>query len=103
MAEPMSPEDFQARYAIAYLVTGSGPIRTTHLPCPFCAAADWMVYSEAETKSAMTRDHACQACGRSARYEIGLDDDGVTAELVQTAGPDAPGWMIPPRRIDRGA
>jgi hypothetical protein len=101
MPDPTSPEDFEARHAVAYIVTGNGTNRTRHVPCPFCAAADWMVYNDPEARRTMTREHECQVCGRRARFEIVRLEDGTrTAELVQTGGPDPPAWMVPPRRVE---
>lgn len=99
MSDLASAEEFRLRYHANYHADGKGlAVSAVHMPCPFCAAPDWMCYRVFD--GIPEHDHACGACGRTARI-IRARSGGVTRlELLQTGGDDPPGWLEPtPRRI----
>ena len=102
MTEPASAQEYTQRFHANQRITGFGidGVRM-HVPCPFCAAPDWLVHGILETETAMQRDTICQECGRSARALMQRDARGVQFEFVQTGGPDQPDWLTPHmRRVD---
>jgi len=60
-----SMDEYRALFAKNIRSTGSGQHEHLHVPCPFCAAAEWYEASAAE----LSQDSSplyCIACGRSA-------------------------------------
>ncbi len=101
MADPRSKDEWMARFQQNSRVTGEGAETTQHIPCPFCAAPDFYVVPLLAAKTALAEDHTCASCGRSGRHEIVTERKGMTAEFVQTGGPDPAECLRPwPRRLD---
>lgn len=92
-----SAEEFAMRYHANYRTDGHGIGQTTvHMPCPFCAAPDWMNYRIAD--GLPDGDHRCDGCGRTARIVCHRGSTTTNLELVQTGGGDPPVWLEPPPR-----
>lgn len=99
-ATPTNKEEYLIRFQANQKITGYGIEGTTqHMPCPFCAAPDWMVSTIIEIEQAMAVDRKCAECGRSAKAIVnrrGIGD--VSFEFVQTGGDDPPDWLEPKMR-----
>ncbi len=95
---PTNHAEYLARYHRHARMTGHGIVGTRmHVPCQFCAAPDWLVFSVMTTEDAFARGATCDECGRTAKTIITKSEDGyVTAsQIVQTGGRDAPAWLLP--------
>lgn len=96
--QPTSVAEYTAAYHDNTRITGTGLDTTTHFPCPFCAAPDFMSAKILDTQSAMEQDSTCTVCGRSGK-SIFTNSPGQTSfEFVQTGGDDLPDWFIPKMR-----
>jgi hypothetical protein len=100
MVEPRTADEYQQRFQASHRITGYGAEVETHMPCPWCAAPDWQVLPIVDVAGALQREATCVECGRAGRMVFAVNEPGhQEAELVQTGGPDAPGWLTPaPRR-----
>ena len=101
MREPDSQMEYEARFAKNQRVDGFGieGVRV-HVPCPFCAAPDWVVHGILEAERAYSRGAACAACGRAARVVFTPIAGGKALTFVQTAGGDPPPWVLIPRESE---
>jgi hypothetical protein len=102
VSQPASQSEYEKLFMANQHLSGSGIEGTTqHLPCPWCGAADWMVFAVVRTYEAMQdgpRD--CSNCHRSGMFMVQRDGDSIDLELVQTGGPAPPLWLDPaPRRV----
>ena len=95
----MTKEEYEAKFHANTKITGFGIDVTITMPCPFCAAPDWLCYRIIDTKQAMSQGAVCRECGRGARAEIQRDYGGLKFEMVQTAGEPAPDYLPPMRRV----
>ena len=95
MSEPASRDEYLDRLKANAVITGFGLDTTMHMPCPFCAAPDFLVYGIFAAESALAKGAACGECGRSAKAIFLQEGPG---EVVQTGGPDAPEWLTPKMR-----
>ncbi len=105
MTEPTTKAEYERRFKAAYRIEGYGPDITMHLPCPFCAAADWLaqpVFDPDRPRSGRGPDVTCYGCGRTAAFIHTPTGGGTTVELVQTGGDDPPPW-VPCRRENEAA
>lgn len=112
MTDPATAEEYAELAFVNTVIDGYGLGVCTHMPCPFCAAPDWLALypaaglllgdSEPNMYDVMDKGATCGSCGRSARWVVRRDipDSNVQAELVQTGGPDPPSYLPPIRRID---
>lgn len=100
---PTSLDEYNLRYKANTRIEGTGADTRTVLPCPFCAAADWLVYpvtAAMDNYQKIQEPRKCGHCGRTARLIIKQNEGSVEQELVQTDGPEPPDWLEPkPRRI----
>lgn len=96
--EPKSEEEYTRLTHQRVRTTGYGIEGVTqHLPCPFCAAGEWMVFRLID--GLPRTPHPCAVCGRTAQIIYHVDNETETRiELVQTAGPDQPEWLRPQMR-----
>lgn len=111
MSEPQSFGEYLARFQANTVIDGFGMDVAQHVPCPWCAAADFQVLMPAagilalddrpNIDAQMAMDTTCRECGRSGKSLISRGAGSVEFEFVQTDGPDAPEWLTPaPRRLD---
>jgi hypothetical protein len=102
MSDPTSMDDHTCRSAMNMRVEGSGIETRVILPCPFCAAGNFMVVPVTDSVGALTRGAMCNSRGRSAKAIYHADEPGNEQfEIVQTGGPRQPDWLVPKiRRID---
>jgi hypothetical protein len=95
---PTSVQEYLDRYALNQIVTGYGLDTTTHVPCPFCAAPEFMAMKVLETEPVLAAGATCRECGRSAKAIFQRDASSVQFEIVQTGGDDPPDWLTPKMR-----
>ncbi len=102
MPDPALAE-FNRRFWDNHRIEGYGLDVETHIPCPFCAAPDFVIIPLLETEEAMQGEQTCAECGRSGRHLFDRSQEGVLKfEFVQTAGDDPPSWLLSkPRRVSR--
>ncbi len=93
MADPKDAAAYNVRFGQSQKLSGFGPFGTkSHVPCPFCAAPDWLVFRIIDTEKAMERGAVCGECKRGARAVTTRTAHGLSFHLVQTEGPDAPSY-----------
>lgn len=94
MADPEDREEYEHRWTQNFQITGAGiDGMRTHVPCPFCAAADFIVHGVLDFLEKMGKGAICKACGRGCRALIDHADSATRFRLVQTSGAKAPDWL----------
>ena len=95
MADPQTAEEFEARFTQNEKVSGYGMFVTVHLPCPFCAAAEFMVHRVVDVEASMRKGAVCRECGRGARaiFKKSFSGNMTTIQIVQTVGDDPPSFV----------
>jgi len=97
--EPRNAAEYLRRFNANEKIDGFGIGNVhIHMPCPFCAAPEFMVFEVLQTEQAMMKGATCKECGRGARAQIRKDAAGTSFEILQTAGPDQPEWLTPKMR-----
>jgi len=95
---PRSHEEYLARFAANQHYFGFGLETGLSMPCPFCAAADFLASRILEVEQKLEVGATCRECARSAKA-IFTREPGITRfEIVQTGGPDQPDWLLPKMR-----
>lgn len=94
---PQSMPEFLERFEANSKLTGHGIDKLEmHIPCPFCAAPDFMVYLIFNAEATWMKGATCGHCGRSAKVIFGTKTEERTGfELVQTGGDEQPDWLEP--------
>lgn len=94
MTEPTSQLEYEVRYAKNQRIEGYGieGVRI-HVPCPFCAASDFIVHKIMDTEAAHARGAVCRECNRGCRMVATAVSGGKAFRFVQTIGPTAPRWV----------
>lgn len=101
---PTNMEEAIARAARNVEIFGYGINEVAvSIPCPWCAAKDWMTYKIVDLAF---RPHealgkrTCAECGRTGMALYNDTGSTVTTEYVQTGGPDPEPWQTTaPRRV----
>jgi hypothetical protein len=102
--EPKSKEEYEQRFKSNSKITGYGMDTTVHVPCPFCAAPNFMSYKITEVEDVLGNGSVCGECNRGSRGIVLKIKGGTTIELVQTSGPDFNvSWLPPMRREEHEA
>ena len=91
-------DEYAARFHANQRVEGFGIDVCMHVPCPFCAAPDWLVHPILLTQEAMGDGAVCRECGRGAKAVFSEHHDCTFIELVQTVGTAQPVWLRPQLR-----
>lgn len=94
-ATPSNMEQYLKRFDGNQKITGTGLDTTVTMPCPFCAAADFVSYRVIDVEQVMSRGAICRECGRGARAISHRRAGGASIEVVQTCGPEQPEWLSP--------
>lgn len=104
-ADPPDRETYDRLFAERTRYTGQFSETRCHLPCPFCAAADWSSWTvwpghPDNVEIACQRDVTCFSCGRGAKAIVTRSGAGsIGMEWVQTRGEDPPAYLPPMRRV----
>jgi hypothetical protein len=98
VAEPKDYDEYLKRFFQNNKIEGFGLDVTMRMPCPFCAAVDFMVYAVLNAEDAMTRGATCKECNRGARAIFKRMGGSVSFELAQTEGREQPAWLEPKMR-----
>lgn len=94
MSEPKTYEEYLTRTKENTVISGFGIGNVyTDVPCPFCAAPNFMRYEIMEVKQVTAQEHVCKECGRGSKFIITEKGPSMIAELVQTCGPDQPDYF----------
>lgn len=102
MTAPTSREAYEQRFKASHKITGYGIANVRiHMPCPFCAAPDWIVCGFLEVEAGYAAGAKCEECGRTARAIYIRQANGCSIEMVQTEG-DLPDEWIPVRYAQPG-
>lgn len=101
VSDPASADEYLRLFHERLRTSGFGFEVTQHSPCPFCAAADWMVCRILDVEDRMRGGAiTCSECGRTGRFLVERTAAGLQFEFVQTGGPDPAPWLEPkPRRL----
>lgn len=97
---PTTREEYEKRFFENNKFSGFGTNTTVHMPCPFCAAPDWLTYRVIDSQTGLAKGAVCAECGRSAKGLVERDQSGIRLEIVQTGGLDPPPWLPPMRRVE---
>lgn len=110
MADPATQEEYEALFHEHMRIEGFGFDIHTILPCPFCAATDWLTLWPAAGIASdddrpfiddqLRANTTCAECGRSATHIVERDANGVMTTLVQTGGDDPPSYLPPMKRVE---
>ena len=95
MGAPHSYDEYLQRFHANQRVEGFGLDVRMHVPCPFCAAPDWLVHEVLLTQDAMADGAVCVECGRGAKAVFSAVNGNTFIEIVQTTGMPQPEWLIP--------
>ncbi len=107
MGPPTCLEEHSARYDRNKSVTWAGPdnqVATVHVPCPWCAAADFVVIDVHPGEYArdlidgLGAHHTCVECRRGGRFLITHANPATGTyhyEVAQTLGDPPPAWLLP--------
>lgn len=96
---PTSMAEYERRFSLNMEITGYGIGNVyMHMPCPFCAAKDFIVYELLDAEKALAAGARCKECARHAKALIARDASGVQFEIVQTHGDPQPDWLVPKMR-----
>lgn len=101
--KPNGMRAYVKRFHANEYLTGHGESTTTHCPCPFCGAIDWLAMPILKTKEALSTGATCGECGRSAKAIFDpIKPHEIKYVMVQTGGDDPPDWLVPKmRRVER--
>jgi hypothetical protein len=100
VSEPTNYPEYAALYEKNSTVTGFGEFVIHHMPCPFCAAPNFMAI-EVFHHGNILGPTQCDNCKRSAKVIYEHFTNGSAVRLYQTNGPDQPKWLQPPLPISR--
>ena len=105
MPDPASMDELNKRVIANHRVEGYGDQTRSVLPCPFCGAADHLVFpvtAALNDYADVTKPATCQECGRTCQMIVKRSAFGNLGwELVQTGGAEPPAWYYPkPRRVE---
>lgn len=105
MTAPRTREEYEIRFNANTYADGEGMELSLHVPCPFCAAPDFVVGKLLELEMLVKLEQVCQECGRGVRLQLKDivlrgGQRGVSYEFLQTQGDDPPPWVPPMRRLE---
>ncbi|HMI84857.1 MAG TPA: hypothetical protein VK550_12240 [Polyangiaceae bacterium] len=92
----LTKEEYEKRYAENQRLSGHGPEVKTHLPCPFCAAPEFLVYPlwpPDEHYKALSDGAVCKECGRGWRAILKVTENSTAVTFEQTKGDDPPPYV----------
>lgn len=97
----MTKAEYENRFHANQNITGHGLETTCHMPCPFCAAPDFMIYRVLEVNEAIQKGAVCKECKRGMKGIVTETRHGSSTEIVQTEGDEEyHAWAPAMRRVD---
>lgn len=99
MYEPRTEDEYNRRFRANTEYFGIGIETGMTVPCPFCAAANFVSYKIIEVELTLSEEHICRECKRGSKSIFSTIDGSKSFEMVQTCGPDPAGWMPKMRRV----
>lgn len=97
----MTKDEYERLVTANTKIEGYGLDVTMHLPCPFCAAPDFMLYKVIDANDALRAGAVCKSCGRGMKGIVQESSAETTIEMVQTCGNDPPEFLPPMRRVNQ--
>jgi hypothetical protein len=98
VAAMLTKDEYENRYQENQALSGFGLEVKTHLPCPFCAAPEFLVYPiwpPDEHQKALEKGADCKECGRGMRVVYTANTQSMLAfKMVQTKGDDPPDYIL---------
>ena len=103
-SDPKTKAEFDARYDENACIRGEGMETEISLPCPFCAAPDFVVFRMLDAEMIAKLEKVCSGCQRGVVLEVKpiKKNTGVRWEFVQTCGEDPPAYLPEMRRASTG-
>lgn len=96
----MNRDEYDKKFYANQKISGQGIGNVfVHMPCPFCAEEDFVVYEVLQVEKALAKPIVCKHCQRGAKTVFTRDSSGVSFEIVQTSGEDPPDFLPPMRRV----
>lgn len=92
MGEPTSHEEFNAKFEKNTSYSGRFLDTAMHMPCPFCAEPDFLVYKIIEVNEALKKGAVCTHCKRGMKALVSEQPGSVSFRIVQTVGDDPAPW-----------
>lgn len=102
MTDPATLGEYNLRATRNMQVTGYGVNVVTHISCPGCAAADWLLFpitAAFDDHVGVQDPRTCSECGRTFRFLVtqeggGAAMGGITqGRIVQIGGDPVPGYL----------
>lgn len=92
--DPKTPESFLALFDNSVAIEEKEDGTTdVSIPCPFCAAPEFIVYNMLAVKQEKSNHSAvCNTCGRFGSVALTLRKGEYTLESSRTGGPELPSW-----------
>lgn len=95
MTAPRNLEEYLARSHKNSRVEGHGLGNVwMHMPCPFCAAPDFLKYELQDMHAQIQKEHVCVECKRGMKAIVSIETDGHSIRFFQTVGADLEEWML---------
>jgi len=97
MADPQSREEYDELFHKNSKITGVGVETAQHMPCPWCCEPDFVImkpWTMANWPNQHQFTATCEHCDRTLGFDFQRTDGGSEMAMSQTAGPDAPAWMV---------
>jgi hypothetical protein len=104
---PTTKEEFDIRFAANAYADPDGSMECAfHIPCPFCAAPDFVVAKLLEFNMITSMARTCRECDRGVKLVLKPVHHPKTGNLIgesyqflQTHGEDPPSWA-PMKRVE---
>lgn len=89
----MTRTEYEEKFHKNQKITGRFLETTMHMPCPFCAEPEFMVYKILDTEKVIANGAVCKFCNRGCKAIVTRDAGGVGFRFVQTCGDDPPDYL----------
>jgi hypothetical protein len=96
----MTEDEYIRLYTANQHMSGRGLETRLHIPCPWCASGEFMVYRVVDVYLALEAGAVCGECGRGMRAIVTRSGGGVQCEFVQTCGDPGPDYVPAMRRVE---
>lgn len=96
MEDPQTMHEYNQRYNDNTRFEGRYAETKTVMPCPGCAASDWLdwpVTAAMNDYADVTKPTKCKHCNRTFRFQMDASANGITMRIYQTDGPEVPSFL----------